>query len=195
MDSISDSINGTQNGLSGDAKDSIDRVTSDIIGKSSPGRGRPKGSPAWNKGLKKGVAPSEAKPADKPPEPITEAQLEFVRESVAQALQVTSNYRTNSVASSILAISQHLEPESKRFADGVLIPQAEIELVSGAAKAIAINHPILVTYAPYAIIVGWLGSYFMRNMAIEKEIKLLRLAVEKLGRGLEVPNASTSQAG
>jgi hypothetical protein len=199
MDIVSDLAGGSQNGIPDSAKSAIDGITADIGSKRGETRGRKKGSVPWNKGRANGVATPQPSVASEPAQPITEEQLEFVRASVAQAMQVASNYCTNSVYSKVLSVSTQLEPEAKRFADGVLIPPAEIDLVSGAAKAIAVNHPFLVNYAPYAIVIGWFGTYAMRYLNVQKEIKLLRIAVEKLkGVGVQntgepIVNASTPQ--
>ena len=191
MDIISDTISGSQNGLSESEKIAIDQATSKI---GSKPRGRKPGSIPWNKGRKDGVGADSPKTPTEPPVAVTSEQLEFVRASVAQAMQVTSNYCTNSVYSQVLAVDSRFEPEAKRFAEGVLIPESEIALVSGAAKAIAVNHPFLVNYAPYAIVIGWAGTYAMRYLSVKKEIRLLRIAVEKLGKSVRDENASPSSS-
>jgi hypothetical protein len=187
MDILSDKETGSQNGISESAKSQVSGITEQVRAKHAGGR--PKGTPAWNKGLKGGVGKDESKAKEPDKILVTEQQLEFVRESVAKAMEVTSNFCTNDVHGSIVALSHNLEPEAKRLADTVLIPPSEIALVSGAAKAVAENHPILVTYAPYAIIIGWMGTYAMRFMSVKKEIRLLRIAIQNL-KGAGVQNVA-----
>ena len=173
-------------------KNEIASITARVKSKhggARPGAGR-RGSAKETSGNQNmgGSTPSQA---GQPETPVTEADLEFVRETAKAGLTVLDKVVCDKVYKSVVAIDIKLEPDARKFESQVRIEESEIDLVAGACKAIAQKYSIIARYAPEMMLAGWCATYGLRVTSVLKEIKALTEAVKAMkGTG----NASSPQA-
>jgi hypothetical protein len=136
---------------------------------------------------------NSTQPTDQNQTVVTEADLEFVRETAKAALGLLDAFVTNRVYNGVVSIDIQLKPEAEKFREQVELEEEEIEMVAKSCKAVAAKYTFLAAYAPEMLLAGWAAKYSMTVMGVMREIKQLRIAVIAM-KGPGVRNADSPQA-